>query len=64
MVGRLREQARSHRVCITNCGSGLAREGARPDNTHHLGCFDIRNDFALASTTKYITNVISNGNKK
>ncbi|OLU00094.1 hypothetical protein BVK86_23340 [Pseudomonas reinekei] len=49
---------------LTPCGSEPAREGRRSGTAHHLGFFDIRNDLALASTSRYITSVINSGNRK
>ena len=45
-------------------GARLAREGVIPNATPHPGFFEIRNDLALASTTRYITTVISSGKRK
>lgn len=46
--------------CISNVEASLLAKAS----THYLGFFDIRNDLALASTTRYITSVINNGNRK
>lgn len=46
--------------CISNVGASLLAKAS----THYLGFFDIRNDLALASTIRYITSVINNGNRK
>jgi hypothetical protein len=45
-------------------GARLPREGVIPNATTHPGFFEIRNDFALASTTRYITTVINSGRMK
>ncbi len=55
---------RSYRLRVTPVGARLAREGVIPNAIPHPGFFEIRNDFALASTTRYITTVISSGSRK
>ena len=57
-------EPRSYGARGNSVGARLAREGILTHTKNHLGFFDIRNDFALASTNKYITSVISNGNRK
>ena len=59
----IREQARSHIRLSSNVGAGLLAK-ASSQTPIHLGFFAIRNDLALASTIKYITNVINNGKIK
>ena len=50
--------------CIPNVGASLLAKGASAFNKSQEGFFSIRNALALASTTKYITTVINNGNRK
>ncbi|EJM66973.1 hypothetical protein PMI30_02419 [Pseudomonas sp. GM50] len=55
---------RSYRNHTKPVGARLAREGVIPNTAPHPDFFEIRNDFALASTTRYITTVISSGSRK
>ncbi|EJM05305.1 hypothetical protein PMI18_01247 [Pseudomonas sp. GM102] len=55
---------RSYRYHTKPVGARLAREGVIPNATPHPGFFEILNDFAFASTTRYITTVISSGSRK
>ena len=55
---------RSYRNHTKPVGARIAREGVIPNATPHPGFFEIRNDLALASTTRYITTVISSGRRK
>jgi hypothetical protein len=45
-------------------GAGLPAMASGQTTPDHWGFFEIRNALALASTTRYMTNVINNGSKK